>query len=57
MESSLMTSSELHDGEESLGCLNDKPDLPIVGILPTSSTPYSLPQNCLGIVLVDTSSR
>lgn len=54
-----MTSSELHDGEESLGCLNDqvKPDLPIVGILPTSSTPYSLPQNCLGIVLVDTSSR
>lgn len=56
METSL---TELHDGEESLGCLNehDKPEIPIVGILPTSSTQYSLPQNCLGIVLVDTSSR
>ncbi|XP_071169104.1 high mobility group protein 20A-like [Mytilus edulis] len=56
METSL---TELHDGAESLGCLNehDKPEIPIVGILPTSSTQYSLPQNCLGIVLVDTSSR
>lgn len=54
-----MSSPELHDGEESLGCLNDqdKPDIPIVGILPAASTSYSLPQNCLGIVLVDTSSR
>lgn len=51
--------SELQDGSENLGCLNDsdKGELSVVGILPSSTTPYSLPQNCLGIVLVDASSR
>lgn len=51
MDSSL---SELQD--ESLGSLNDK-DLPLVEMLPSSTATYSLPQNCLSIVLVDASSR